>query len=71
MIDDLFVEIVIEAIDGVVIRSDLRPATMEDITMAQEAKNAGDCPHNIIKDTTTWLYDIRSCATCGAGLGIV
>lgn len=71
MIEELFVEEVIEAIDGVVIQSNLRPATMEDITLAEMAKQNGDCPHNIIKNTTTWLYDIRSCATCGAGLGII
>lgn len=68
---DLFVEIPIEVIDGKILRSDIRPATKEDIEKAQNLHRQGHCPHNVVKDERSWLYDYRVCFTCGKGLGAI
>lgn len=31
----------------------------------------GKCDHSFIVDTCNWLYDFRTCAVCGKGLGTV
>ncbi len=54
-----------------VIRSAVRVATMEEIVAAETAAASGHCPCNIVLDEPGWLYDYRSCATCGRGLGAI
>jgi len=66
-----YVEIVKEKFASVIIGSDIRPATKDDIKKANKLHKQGKCPHNIIIDEHSWLYDYRSCFTCGEGLGTV
>jgi len=67
----VFFEDVMERIGGHVIASTVRPATAEEIVAAQRLYEKGKCHHNIIQDKQGWMYDFRSCFTCGKGLGIV
>ena len=68
----LFVETVTERIDKHVLASTIRPATPEDVAAAQARVDRGEpCDHTIVWDEPGWLYDTRSCHTCGAGLGTV
>jgi len=68
----LFVETVHERFVGHVIRSDVRPATPEEVQKKKETyEQTGECDHTIVKDDYGWLYDIRSCGICGTGLGTV
>ena len=66
-----FVEIVKESFGDIVISSDLRDATEDDIKIAQELHDQGKCPHNICIDEEGWPYDYRFCYTCGKGKGLV
>lgn len=68
---ELFVETVKQRSHGMVLSSDVRPATEADIAAAKQLHEAGQCPHNIIYDIPSWPYDVRVCGTCGAGLGVV
>lgn len=68
---ELFVETVTERIGPHVIASTIRAATPEDIARAKQLHAKGRCDHSVVKDTDGWLYDIRSCAICGQGLGTV
>lgn len=64
-------EEVLKQIDGHVLQSNIRVATVEEIEQAKELHKQGKCPHTIVIDEYGWLYDMRSCYTCGKGLGIV
>jgi hypothetical protein len=64
-------ETVKERFCGHIIRSDVRPATKEEIAEATKLHNQGKCPHTIVQDEPGWLYDFRNCAICGCSLGIV
>ena len=66
-----FFEEVKEAVCGVVIQSTVRDATPEDIERAKQLHEHGQCPHNVVVDELGYLYDSRSCFTCGKGLGLV
>ena len=66
-----FVEEVTEEIGGVVTASKIRDATEQDISKARKLHAKGKCPHNVVFDTRAYAYDIRTCAICGAGRGVV
>jgi len=68
---DLYFEEVTERRGDIVLASNLRKATQQDINEAARLHKLGKCPHTIIVDEHTWLYDFRSCATCGKPLGTV
>lgn len=70
-LDDIYVETVKERFCGYVASSTLRPATMQDLDEADRLFKLGQCPCNVIRDTPGWMYDFRSCVTCGAGLGAI
>lgn len=65
------VETVTERIGGHILASTVRPATEEDVRIAREEHARGECKHNVVEDTSGWLYDTRSCYICGKGLGTV
>ena len=67
----VFVEEVTTKIGDHILTSTVRKATQKDVDEAMAKKNKGRCPHNIIKDQKTYLYDIRECALCGKGLGLI
>lgn len=60
-----------ETFCGHIIASDIHPATPEEIKLAETLHAQGKCPHNIVVDESGWLYEFRSCYTCGAGLGVI
>lgn len=66
-----YYEDVKETFGGHVIRSEIRPATEEEIAEAARLHAEGKCPHWIVRDEPGWLYDTRSCETCGCGLGAI
>ncbi len=66
-----FIETVIEQIGDTVIQSTVKPATRKDIKLAKNLYKKGKCPHNIIVDEKGYMYDFRSCFTCGKGLGVI
>jgi len=66
-----FYEEILQKAGDTVIASDIRPATKADITKSRTLHKQGKCPHTIIVDTEGWPYDVRNCAICGKGLGIV
>ena len=70
-ITEPFVEIVTERIGNHVLASNIRDATEEDILRDKQLHEQGKCPHNVVVDTLSWMYDFRSCYTCGKGLGTV
>lgn len=55
-----------------VISSKIRRATVEEIEDAISKYNSTkECNHSFVIDECSWLYDFRSCAVCGEGLGIL
>jgi len=56
---------------GDIVISTVRPATTEEIEEARRLHALGECPHNIVRDEKGWMYDLRSCVTCGKGLGAI
>lgn len=50
---------------------------LEDITECELEKaqkdfeSSRECDHSLVKDEPGWLYDFRSCAICGKGLGAI
>lgn len=66
-----FEEVIERAANGCVTRSNVRPATQAEIDVAILGFQQGNCPHNIIVDERGFMYDYRTCATCGCGLGVV
>lgn len=67
----VFFEEVTERLCGHVLTSSVRPATDQEIAEAARLHSEGRCPHTIVADEKGWLYDIRTCVTCGAGLGAI
>jgi hypothetical protein len=67
----LFYEEVTERVAGVITASNIRPATRQEVKAARLLHRQGRCPHTIVRDTPGWPYDIRDCAICGEGLGLV
>ncbi len=65
------VETVTDRIGEHVLASTVREANDEDIELAKHLHSLGKCPHNVVLDEEGWLYDFRSCYTCGKGLGTV
>lgn len=65
------VESVTEKIAGHILASTLHKATQEDIDASVKKYLAGQCDHSCVIDDPSWLYDVRSCFVCGAGLGTV
>ena len=66
-----FVEIVTERIGDCVLASRIRDVTDKDIRRAERLHKQGKCPHNVVVDEVSWMYDFRECFTCGKGLGVV
>lgn len=66
-----WIEIVKERVGDVIIMSDVRPATEEELEECYKQFLLGQCPHTIVEDTKGWLYDFRSCAICKKGLGML
>lgn len=48
-----------------------REATLEDYVDALLSHLNGNCNHGIFYDTPGWMYDLRSCGICDAGLGAI
>ena len=67
----VFFEEVKERSGGDIVLSTVRPATPEEIEDARRLHMQGECPHNIVHDEKGWMYDYRSCVTCGKGLGAI
>lgn len=73
----VFFEDVIESYDAsdhhprLVVQSNIRKPTFNEIRDCWLKAKSGKCPHTIIKDEAAYMYDIRSCAVCGQGLGVV
>jgi hypothetical protein len=67
----LFVETVTERMGIHVLASTVRPATARDVEEAKALHEAGACHHSVVRDMACWPYDVRTCATCGQGLGLV
>lgn len=51
--------------------STFRKPTDEEISSALTVVNKEDCKHTLFYDTPSYMYDIRSCATCGRLLGLI
>ena len=70
-----YVEEVKSRIGRHVLSSNVREATKEDIQHFQHLHDIGGYKHdgieNLIEDTQAYMYDFRSCAICGYGLGTV
>jgi hypothetical protein len=66
--EKLFVEYNRKYFCGRIVSSDIRTATEDDI---QQAINKEVCDHSIIYDIDYWMYDVRVCAICGLGLGVI
>lgn len=65
-------EVVKETFCNTVISSDLKEVTVEEVVEAKETfQRSGYCDHSLVEDVPGWLYDIRSCAICGKGLGAI
>jgi hypothetical protein len=71
MTKQYYIEIIQEEISGHITRSEVRKATTEEIEEAKSSYLAGKCKHKLVQDTTSHLFDVRSCALCGAGLGAI
>ena len=57
---------------GRVESSDIRGATKEEYDFALEQyKKNKKCSHNIVHDEAGFMYDFRTCAICGKGLGLI
>jgi hypothetical protein len=55
-----------------VISSKIRDATDEEIDEARKLYNEQKiCDHSLVVDTSAYMYDFRTCAICGKGLGTV
>jgi hypothetical protein len=67
----VFVEDVTERIGIHVLASTVRGATKEDIKRSLRLHKKGVCDHKVVEDSYGWMYDFRSCAICGKGLGTV
>lgn len=67
----IWYEEVTEKCGHIVIASNVRPATYDEIKDAERLHAQGNCPHTIVKDTPSWMYDLRECVTCGQGLGLI
>lgn len=68
----IYFEEVRERFCGHIISSTVREATNKEIKTAKtNFEKTGKCLHNLIIDEPAWLYDYRSCAICGAGLGAI
>ena len=66
-----FVETVLETFGGHIIRSEVKAASSQDIEDANKTHLEGKCKHSIVYDTPGWMYDERTCFTCGKGLGLI
>lgn len=65
------IEVVREKFVGYIISSVLRVATKEEIETVEKLYQHGQCPHTLVTDKPGWLYDVRTCVTCGKGLGLI
>lgn len=70
--DQIFREIVGEEMGGVVLTSKIQDVTPDEIREAEAVFAAtGACDHALVYDTIGYAYDIRTCAICGTGRGLV
>lgn len=67
----VFFEEVIEKVAGIVVQSNIREATGDEIVEAEILHKEGKCPHTIVYDEYGPIYDFRICHTCGQSLGTV
>lgn len=51
--------------------STVRPATREEIEACDELAAKGACPHTVVTDEVGFIYNIRYCAVCLAGLALI
>ena len=68
---ELFFEEVTERIGNHVLASKLHNPSFKEIREAKRLHLKGECPHTIVRDTQAYMYDFRTCAICGKGLGTV
>lgn len=68
---ELFYEEILQGTPNHIIASKCRKATKKEIAEAQRLHKKGKCPHTIIYDTQSHMYDIRTCATCGVNRGLI
>ncbi len=68
----VYKELVLERIGSIITASDIEEAKPDEFAAALEhVRSGGVCDHHFVVDEYHWLYDIRSCAVCGIGLGTV
>lgn len=68
----IYVEDVTSRIGEHVVASTCREATLDEVerAVARHAES-GECEHNLFTDDSGYMYDVRSCAICGRGLGAI
>lgn len=71
LLGKVFTETVTERIGDSIVASTVQPSTLEEIKEAMRLHKKGQCKHNIVIDESFYLYDIRTCAICGRGLGAI
>lgn len=65
-------EIIEETYCGQVISSRLEDVSTDEIIKATEIfLDTANCDHSIVSDSPGYMYDIRTCAICGEGLGTI
>lgn len=57
--------------DGQVIASHIEDMSESEIENSIRLHKAGRCGHMPIRDEEGFMYDIRTCALCGAHLGFI
>jgi hypothetical protein len=65
----LYVEVPNLTEKGTYIGTGFRPAIKEELFKCLELFQAGKCNHSIFQDEPGYMYDHRSCAICGEGIG--
>ena len=75
--ENVWIEIPTDFFDGETLTSELRKPSREEYDFACASfKQTGNCTcgkgnPQFIRDEESWPYDMRYCAVCGRGLGMV
>lgn len=56
---------------GLIFSSTVIKAKQNQIKDSILAHQVGECDGSIVYDESEWMYDIRYCAICGRGLGLI